>query len=271
MSTEQIEKGLKDIGKSIEDWTKAAELLATKEQELEKGLRYKDAKTDDYDHNLKALVLCDDSLKNPVNQEVITIKMHIRTYADSLNEIIEGIKGYPDLEKRVAAGKKWLEANDKPSTEKLLVDQKAAAEHNKKYAEIAKMKTNFQTIQDKKKEVAKIAENIEGWDQKKKEIFSTNPLPVKKLEFDDENVLYRGLPFNEEQFPSSTLIGVGVKIAMAMNPNLKVIVIKDGSLLDKKMANGLLKMVEKKGYQLFIEMVDWEGGDMEIKFMEKEI
>jgi len=56
---------------------------------------------------------------------------------------------------------------------------------------------------------------------------------------------------------------------MAMNPNLRLMVIKDGSLLDKKTLEYILKICESKGYQLLIEMVDRDGGDLSIEFVEK--
>ena len=110
---------------------------------------------------------------------------------------------------------------------------------------------------------------IEGCVQRKKDIFKNNPLPVKGLSFDDERVLYKDLPFNETTHPKSTIIAVGVQIAMAMNPNLKIIIIRDGSLLDKELFTKILGMIEKKGFQLFIEMVDWQGSELDIQFAEK--
>jgi len=55
-----------------------------------------------------------------------------------------------------------------------------------------------------------------------------------------------------------------------MNPNLKCIFIKDGSLFDKETFGKVLKFIEMKGYQLFIEMVDWNAsGDAEVQFAEE--
>ena len=96
-------------------------------------------------------------------------------------------------------------------------------------------------------------------------------MPVKGLSFTDEEIYYNDLPFNEDSQPKSTIIGVGVKIAMCLNPRLKVLVIRDGSLLDDGTLKMILKMADKYGYQLLIEIVDNEHDVPEIKFTEEVI
>ena len=169
-------------------------------------------------------------------------------------------------------GQAWmLKHPDKPTTEDLLLEQKTIQAHNTHHDQVKKIKENHTTITDKKKEYDKMTGEINDFIQKKKDIFKANPLPVPGLTFTDDMLLYKDLPFNSEQLPTSTMIGVGVSIAMAMNPNLRVIIIRDGSLLDKDLFNKILTMVEKNNYQLFIEMVNWEKSDLEIKFIEKEV
>jgi hypothetical protein len=55
---------------------------------------------------------------------------------------------------------------------------------------------------------------------------------------------------------------------MAMNPNLKLVIIKDGSLLDKETIDKVIKMCDKYDYQVIIERVHDEC-DLEVEFIEK--
>jgi hypothetical protein len=50
-----------------------------------------------------------------------------------------------------------------------------------------------------------------------------------------------------------------MSIAMALNPNLRVIMIKEGSLLDQKNLELVKQMVKDRDYQLWIEKVDDTG------------
>ncbi len=176
------------------------------------------------------------------------------------------------LSEEIQKGAEWLGKNKRPSMELLSRELEDINIHNfknKQVMERERFATNVRelTIKSEKK-----TERYNEIDKEKAKIFSNNPLPVNGLSFTEEEIIFNGLPFNENQHPSSTIIGVGIKIAMAMNPNLKVLVIKDGSLMDRKTLNFVLKMVEKEDYQVFIEMVDYEGKkDVTVEFIEGEI
>src|SRR5665213_948795 len=78
-------------------------------------------------------------------------------------------------------------------------------------------------------------------------------LPVKGLTFDSEGVLLNGLPF--EQASSAEQLRVSVGIAMVQNPDLKVIRIQDGSLLDSDGMALISQMADQNDIQCWIERV----------------
>lgn len=82
-------------------------------------------------------------------------------------------------------------------------------------------------------------------------------MPVEGLGFGDGEILYNGLPFN--QASSAEQLRVSVGIAMAANPKLRVLRIKDGSLLDESNLALIAGMAESKDYQVWIERVDTSG------------
>jgi isopentenyl diphosphate isomerase/L-lactate dehydrogenase-like FMN-dependent dehydrogenase len=49
---------------------------------------------------------------------------------------------------------------------------------------------------------------------------------------------------------------VSVAVAMALNPNLKVVLVRDGSLLDKKSLAALAEAAAEKGFDVLLETVD---------------
>jgi len=161
--------------------------------------------------------------------------------------------------------------NEAPTVDGLSKELEEINEHNNHCDEVAKLEESQKKIDNKKAESEGKTSRISEIDQKKKSLFIENPLPVKNLEFTEDEVLYKGLPFNEDQHSTAVLIGVGLKISMALNPNLKLLIIKDGSLLDGKMLKFILTMCDKKGYQVIIERVREEGEELEINFKESEI
>lgn len=72
-------------------------------------------------------------------------------------------------------------------------------------------------------------------------------------------VTYRGLPFTEDQISTAAALRVSTAIAMAANPQLRVLRIKDGSLLDDESMAVLAEMVEAEDYQLWVERVGTGG------------
>jgi AAA15 family ATPase/GTPase len=166
--------------------------------------------------------------------------------------------------------KAWFKANKEPKQDELKAKQSELSEYVKKYTAIKEVVVKHSEITKQEAKSKKFTKRLKAIQDEKKKSFETSKLPVKGLSFDEEGVYYKGLPFNGDHHPSSTIIAVGVQLAIAMNPNLKCIFIKDGSLFDKETFARVLKFVERNGYQLFIEMVDWNAGsDAEVKFAEQ--
>ncbi|MER9768976.1 AAA family ATPase [Mesorhizobium sp. M0189] len=79
-------------------------------------------------------------------------------------------------------------------------------------------------------------------------------MPVDGLEFGEDMVLFNGQPL--DQASQAEKIRVSVAIAAAMSPKLKVAIIKDGSLLDKKSWALLEQFAIEHDLQVFVETVD---------------
>ena len=81
--------------------------------------------------------------------------------------------------------------------------------------------------------------------------------PVPELGFDDSGVTLSGVPFR--QCSSAEQLKVSVAMAMALNPELRVIRILDGSLLDKESMAVIEGLAKDNDYQVWIEVVDDTG------------
>jgi DNA repair exonuclease SbcCD ATPase subunit len=90
-------------------------------------------------------------------------------------------------------------------------------------------------------------------DQEKERLLSEAKLPVDGLAFSDDGLLLDGLPF--EQASQEQQIRASAAIGLAQNPELKVMLIRDGSLLDEKHLAMLGEWADENGAQLFIERV----------------
>jgi energy-coupling factor transporter ATP-binding protein EcfA2 len=81
--------------------------------------------------------------------------------------------------------------------------------------------------------------------------------PVEGLGFGIDGLTWEGLPF--EQASAAEQLRVSVAMAIALNPKLRVMLVRDGSLLDSQSLQLLAELAEKADVQVWIERVA-EGG-----------
>jgi DNA repair exonuclease SbcCD ATPase subunit len=87
-----------------------------------------------------------------------------------------------------------------------------------------------------------------------KETLLTNAqMPIKGLSFSSQDVLFNDIPFI--QLSTSEQIQVSMSIAMALNPRLRIIIIKNGSLLDSDAMKKIYDLAHENNFQIWLEKV----------------
>jgi hypothetical protein len=109
----------------------------------------------------------------------------------------------------------------------------------------------------KEKEYKGFTAKINDIEKEKVELLQNAKMPIKGLSVKDEGVFYNDVPFC--QLSTSEKLKVGLSIAMEMNPDVRVIRILDGSLLDEDNMEIVKEMINGKDYQVWIEKVDSSG------------
>jgi len=87
-------------------------------------------------------------------------------------------------------------------------------------------------------------------------------LPIQGLTFDSDTLYYNDIPFTD-QSSSAEQLRVSVAMGFAINPQLKILLIRDGSLLDSDNLKMIAEMAEKEGGQLWVERVG-EGKECQV-------
>lgn len=101
-----------------------------------------------------------------------------------------------------------------------------------------------------------LSQSIEEIDRKKLELLQTSNIGIP-LEIRDDQLYFKGNPL--KQCSSAEQIKVSAAIAMRLQPKVKVIIIREGSLLDESSLKALSTIATKYGYQLWVERVDDSG------------
>jgi hypothetical protein len=111
-------------------------------------------------------------------------------------------------------------------------------------------------MQAKEKDAIALTARMVGRDQQKLDAITRAQMPVPGLGFGQQAVTYNGLPL--DQASDAEQLRVSCAIAMAANPKLRVLRVRDGSLLDDKSLAILAEMAESADFQCWIELI--KGG-----------
>ncbi len=100
-----------------------------------------------------------------------------------------------------------------------------------------------------------LTQEIEAIDQKKADAIAAARMPVPGLGFGADGVVtLNGLPL--DQASAAERLRVSVAIGLAMNPRLRVLLIRDASLLDRESMRQVAEMAKAAGAQLWVERVE---------------
>jgi recombinational DNA repair ATPase RecF len=100
-------------------------------------------------------------------------------------------------------------------------------------------------------EVEAVEAKMKALEAAKQKAIRDAKFPLEGLSFDDGGIFFNGIPF--AQISTGQQLRVSVAICMALNPTLRVIFIRDGSLLDQEALKLLAEMAEQNDYQIWIE------------------
>jgi hypothetical protein len=116
-----------------------------------------------------------------------------------------------------------------------------ARKHGELTARVKKLRAEYATLDRR----------IEEIDLAKSNAIKDANLPLDGLELTDEGVLMNGVFFS--QLSTAEQIRVSALVAMSQNPNLKIIVIREGALMNSANLDMLAKLASERGFQCWVE------------------
>jgi hypothetical protein len=112
---------------------------------------------------------------------------------------------------------------------------------------------------------------LEEIDQRKADALAAaaDQLPVEGLSFDEEGVLFQGVPFTLASTAEKIIVSVAMIIAT--DPEVRVALVRSGESLDMNSLQIIHQMAEDNDFQIFIEIAANEAGDHEYYFVDGEL
>ncbi len=183
-------------------------------------------------------------------------KQEIKALQEKIAELEDGItKGSYQIEqlnKQRAALVKPQEITDEQiqQARKTILD---IEEINKKVRKAREYDAKLAQLEAVKKEIAHIEDEMTKIDLEKQDRVNKAQFPIAGLAITDEYVTYKDKPFG--QLSTGEQIRISTAVAMALNPQLKMIIIREGSLLDSAGMQEIVAMAQEKDYQVWCERV----------------
>lgn len=247
-----IQKELDDISPKITNWNRIKNGTADFKKEFEITIPALAQKELDAVTEKEAMI---EKLKLEVEAHHNTVVIHTQLRDEAKVNYDKGVK--------------WLENNPEPNAQEISTRLSNTNLHNKNHEKVKQLIEKQKSLHTDKHQAMKYTAEIDKIILDKEKLISKSKLPIKGLTFTDEDIFYNGLPLEDRQINSATLLKIGTEISMALNPKLKTIFVHEGSLFDKGSLKTLIKDVEAKGYQVICECVS-ESDELDIKFLETE-
>lgn len=141
------------------------------------------------------------------------------------------------------------------------MDMLRKANEDKRY-----IKKQVEKFEESKAKKVDLDNKLDELRAKLQKMISDKGLP-SDFAFEGDVLTYKGLPFTSEQINTASIIKAGLDLikALGLSNDLKIVRF-DGSLLDTKNRNSVIRDLEEDGYQVFVELVD--DADLKINYVE---
>ena len=213
-----------------------------------------------------------------INENVVKVEEGIKDKQSKISEHelkikalkaeIEGIELHKaNLETDIKNGQVWLQTNTKKDISSFEETIKGATLNNNRYALAMKLKTDIETVEKMKDEAGELTVKI---DSSKEAIANTVREiggPIDNLGYDDETLLWNGVPVNPDSLSTSQIMELGVRLKMAENPDLGILFIPRGESLGLERKRVIKEMADTAGWQIIMEQVQEGTEELTIQIM----
>lgn len=164
---------------------------------------------------------------------------------------------HEDAEAMTAAALEWKALPPEPDTDAILSRLAGANENNRLFSKRQEVQQLLLQFDEAETESNRLSNEIERIDTTVRAAIEKADLPVTGLELGEADVMLKGVPF--EQGSDAERLRASMAIGMALNPKLRVMRVRDGSILDGPAMALLAEVAAEENFQIWIERVIASG------------
>ena len=190
----------------------------------------------------------EDALKN--NQDIDAEQRALQSEMNEYEKLAERLK---ELAQSIEKRKVKILDNKKIDSEAIRTKITEAEQINNKIRDNEEYDRTDKQLRELRNQAQSLNDRMAAITNQKTDALTNVQFPIKGLAVDDNGVTFNGIPL--DQCSSSRQIEISVAIGLVMNPKLRVLLVREGSLLDEKNLEIIAKMAAKRDAQIWIERV----------------
>lgn len=187
--------------------------------------------------------------------------------AELEKKIAEEKEKKANLLAEIEKGKVWLQTNTPIDTTDIQTQINEASETNKKAAQAAQLIKDREAHAKAAEEYGEATANIQSQKEEIARFIKEMAVPVEGLQFDDDMLIYKGVPVSEASLSTSEIMELGLLMKVAENKGLGILFLERGESLGAQRLKDIQEMAAKNNMQLIIEQVE-RGKSLHIEIME---
>lgn len=217
--------------------------------------------------------------RREVNRENEEVRGGVTDLLDSLAKIDREVLGYQEQLRELEAKAKnisvrradvakeleeqavFADSLEDLDLEEIKIRGRDAEATNERIRERRRILGLEKQAEDKEAEADEFSARIKAIDNDKEVALGGANFPVEGLGFSEDGITFNGLPL--EQASSAERLRISVALGIKLNPDFKVMLIRDGSLLDEKNLRMVAEMAEAAEAQVWLERVS-EGPECQV-------
>jgi DNA repair exonuclease SbcCD ATPase subunit len=180
--------------------------------------------------------------------EITACKREIRSYEAKLAEMRGRL-----TEAETDLGRLQVLVGEEQDTTEIMSQIAQVDQTNRRARAYRERQAAEERLRAIREESEDLTTRIEEIDTQRHQMLTSAKFPVPGLSLDGDVVTLGGIPF--AQVSTSEQIRVSLAMSAALNPTLKLIVIKEGSLLDESNLRLVAAWAEEHDYQVIVERV----------------
>lgn len=184
-----------------------------------------------------------------------------------INEMMANHKKGTEL---LETQKEWLEKNKAYKIEEIDIAQEAidnVEKTNKDFTDSEALLKDMALLETMKEESGELTAKIESSKEAIAITIRDMDSPVQGLAYDDEVLVYNGVPVSPDTLSTSEIMELGIRLKMAENPELGILFIQRGESLGAERLKTIKEIADKENWQIIMEQVERGTKKLHVEIM----